>query len=111
MSDDSPEYRDAVEYEDAKMHTRELLANKSGKPFFKYLLKSLDVGILPAQGLDGLLLHNQLGYLRAGNELLKMLSEVDTKMAGIILAEIAKERNDELYKDYRKPSDGNDSGD
>lgn len=90
---------EAIEHRDALMDVRAVLATKSGKRFIKYLFKNLDVGELPELGMDGTLLSDRIGFLRAGNSIFKLITESSTEAAGAILAEVEKERQDAIYRE------------
>ena len=95
----SDEHKEAVEHRDALLDIAAILATSSGKRFFKYLFKELQVGELPAQGVEGNYLMDTLGFLRAGNAIFKLVAEADAGKAGEILAKIEREKYDELYKE------------
>ncbi len=92
--------KDAIEHRDAKLNIAAVIVTKPGREFFKYLLKSLDVGEVPELGMEGAFLHDRLGFLRAGNSIFKLMAEANAKITGELLAEIEKEKQDELYKNY-----------
>lgn len=97
QTDLSPEdIREAIEHRDMLLDIRALLATSSGKNFFKYLFKHFQVGELPEMGLDGTMLADTLGFLRAGNSVFKLVAEADAEMAGKFLAENEKEKYDRL---------------
>jgi hypothetical protein len=75
-----------------------LIKNPDARIVIKYILKSLEVGTLPPQGLSGEILHDYLGFLRAGKSIWEMVSQADHVVAGLILAEIQKEKHDEFIK-------------
>lgn len=89
----------AAEHRDAHLDARAILATASGRRFFKYLFKNLDVGQLPELGLEGNFLHDKLGSIRAGNEIFKLIAEAHPELAGLLLAEVEKERYEQLYKE------------
>lgn len=92
------EIADAIEHRDMLLALRAILSKKEGKDFIKYLFKSFDVGQPPPEGLEGSLLHDRLGFLRAGNSIFKIAAEADNEIAGLLLAQIEKERYDDLRK-------------
>lgn len=91
------EHKEAAEHRDAILCVRAVLATSEGKSFFKYLLKCFDVGEMPPQGLEGMFLHDLLGFRRAGTAIFKLASEADAAIAGALLAEVEKERHVELH--------------
>lgn len=92
----SEDIREAIEHRDILLDIRALLSSSSGKNFFKYLFKHFQVGELPEMGLDGTMLADTLGFLRAGNSVFKLVAEADAEMAGRFLAENEKEKYDRL---------------
>jgi len=99
--EESKERRDILEHQDVLLAIIQILKSKEGQDIFKYLFKSFDVGELPEQGLEGLQLHDRLGFLRAGNSIFKLISEADPKIAGSLLSTIERERYDDLIRQYR----------
>jgi hypothetical protein len=91
------EYRAACEHRDALIDIRWLQATAHGRRLFKYLLKSLDAAQVPEMHLEGQRLFERIGFLRAGNSIFKLTAEANPKLAGELIAEIEKERYDELY--------------
>ena len=73
-----------------------VVQTKAGKDFVKYLLKSFDIGELPAVGTSGDFLMDRLGFLRAGQSVFKMIAEASPDIAGQIIAQIEKERYAQL---------------
>jgi hypothetical protein len=92
------EVRLAQEHRDVLLAIKTELTTVSGRIFFKYLFKSLGVGELPELGLEGNLLMDKLGFLRAGNAVFNLVAQADPSWAARLLAEIQKERNDELFE-------------
>ncbi|HEY5236431.1 MAG TPA: hypothetical protein VIJ14_09655, partial [Rhabdochlamydiaceae bacterium] len=76
---------------------RAILQTGEGRRFFKYLIKYYSPIELTPMGLEGAILHEGLGQLRAYNELFKLISEADNKASGELLAENIKEQYDRLY--------------
>ncbi len=91
------EIKEAIEHRDVLLDVRAVLATNSGKKFFKYLFKHLEVTELPQFGLEGTMLSEKLGFLRAGNSIFKLIAEADANFAGAVLAEIEKERYAQMY--------------
>ena len=90
---------EAKKHQQALEDIRAILSIKPGRSFIKYLFDSLDVGELPALGINGEFLHDRLGFLRAGNAIFKIVAEADQREAGLILAQLEKERYDTLYEE------------
>lgn len=93
------EISEAIEHRDVLLDVRAILATPSGKNFFKYLFKSLDVVELPEIGLEGNLLMERLGFLRAGNSIFKLVAEANAEMAATLLAQTEKDRYAKIYAD------------
>lgn len=93
------ERREAIEHRDVLLAIRAILATSSGKVFFKYLFKQFEVAQLPEIGMEGTLLADKLGFLRAGRSIFELVSEADAEKAGQLLAENEKERYAKLYAD------------
>lgn len=93
------EVSEAIEHRDVLLDIRAILATASGRNFFKYLFKHLEVAELPPLGLEGVLLNDKLGFLRAGNSIFKLTSEADAAMAATLLAQTEKERYAQIYAD------------
>lgn len=91
------EIQERIEHRDALLAIREISATKRGKDLLRYLIKNFDVGQFPDLGLDGALLHDRLGFLRAGNSIFKLISEANAVVAGELLAQVEKERSEKLY--------------
>lgn len=91
------EVAEAVEHRDVLLNIRAILATNSGRDFFKYLFKHLEVCELPPVGLTGELLMDKLGSLRVGNQIFKLVAEADAQVAANILAITEKERYAKLY--------------
>jgi hypothetical protein len=96
-TEDKEELREAIEHRDALMDIRAILSTASGKRFFKYLIKNLEVGELPPLGIEGTLLSDKLGFLRAGNAVFKLTCEADFTVAATLLAEVEKEKYERLH--------------
>lgn len=99
MSLTSDEIKEAIEHRDVLLDLRAIIATSSGKNFLKYLFKHLEVGELPQLGLDGSMLMDKLGFLRAGNSIFKLVAEANAEVAGALLAQIEKDRYAQLYAD------------
>ena len=94
------ERREAIEHRDALLDIRAVLVTTSGRNFFKYLFKHLEVGEVPELGLEGNILHDKLGFLRAGNAIYKLTAEANAEIAGSLLAENEREKNAKLYAPF-----------
>jgi hypothetical protein len=81
---------------------KDVLATQSGRHFIKYLLKSFDVAETPEIGLPHDVLLDKMGFLRAGNSIFKIVSQANHEIAGALLAQIEKEKYEELLYDSRR---------
>ena len=95
------ERRAELEHRDVLLAIAALLKTKEGRSFFQYLFKSLDVGVVPEQGLSGEQLHDYLGFLRAGNSIYKLTCEADFEEAARIMSKIEREKYDDLIEQHR----------
>jgi len=89
-----------IEYLDrrkALMSIRTILDTEAGRVFFRFLFKEFEVGDLPPVGLDGSLLMDKIGSLRAGQVFFELAAEANPKVASAILAELKKEKYEKLY--------------
>lgn len=95
------EIEDALKHRDVILHIRAILATKSGIEFFKYLFEVFGVTELPEIGLEGQLLFEKMGFLRAGKSIFKLVSEADFNVAAQLIAKTEKEKADEIYKEFQ----------
>ncbi len=82
------------EYESMIQDLGLVLSTPQGQSVIKYLLKNLDFGELPATNIPSNLRDEYIGFLRGGQILFEMISQADTSKAGLILAQIQKEKMD-----------------
>ena len=71
-----------------------VLNTPPGQNFVKYLIKSFGVGELPGINIPDKLRDEYIGFLRAGQSVFEIVSQADTIKAGLILAQIQKEKYD-----------------
>lgn len=71
-----------------------VLTTPHGQNFIKYLMKHFSVADLPPIGLPDEVRQEYIGFLRAGQSLFEIVSQADTNKAGLILAQIQKEKFD-----------------
>lgn len=95
------EYAERIEHRDALLDVRAIVSTSAGIRFFKYLFKSLEVNELPELGLEGNLLHEKMGFLRAGNSIWKLVAEANAQVAANLLAENEKESYEKLVKQFQ----------
>lgn len=88
----------AAEHQDVLLAARAIITTKQGRKLFKYLLKSFEVSNPIPRNLDQSELQRYLGFHEAGTSLFKLLSEADSLIASGLLAEIEKDRQDEIYQ-------------
>lgn len=93
--------QESLEHRDVLLAIAVILKTKEGLDLFKYLFKNFDVTTLPEKGLEGVELHDRLGFLRAGNSIYKLACEADSRTAATILADTERRRYDELYHWHR----------
>ncbi len=83
--------KDEVEKRDIEEAIKTMMSSSQGKVFFKYLLKEFKVGELPPVGMEGPLLHDYLGFCRAGSNLFDIIINACPVETALILADIIKE--------------------
>lgn len=92
------ELKEAVEHQEVLDSIKGILKTGDGRKFLKYLFKSFDLLVLPELGLEGNFLMERLGHLRAGNSIFKIAAEADAETTAAILAQLEKDRQDEIYQ-------------
>lgn len=97
MTDD--ERKEALAHRDVLLDIRAVLTTSPGMRFIKYLFREFEVGQLPPLGIEGSLLMDKLGSLRAGSALFVLVAEANAELAAKLLAEIEKEKYVQIYKD------------
>ena len=90
------EMKERLEHRGVLQDIQWLIDTKAGKNFVKYLFKNFEVGELPPVGINGDLLMDRLGFLRAGNSIFKIIAEANSEAAGQILGQIEKEKYAEM---------------
>ena len=101
--------KEAIEQRDAQLNLKAILATDPGRNFIKFLLVNFDVGELPEKGIEGVELHETIGFLRAGQSIFQIVSQANRQIAGEILANIQGDKYDyqiQLSKIENGPSDG-----
>lgn len=73
-----------------------VLATPPGKVLAKYLIRELDVAKQPELGLEGTMLSDKIGFLRAGSSIFNIFAQANPEVTGALLAQIMKEEQDEL---------------
>ncbi|MGL4559103.1 MAG: hypothetical protein ACRCV5_16500 [Afipia sp.] len=98
LSDELVEMR---EHADVIRAVHGIMQTRDGRNFLRYVFKNLEVAELPAIGMTGELLADKLGFLRAGNSIYKLAMQADSAIAAEILAQVEKDRYDELLAALR----------
>lgn len=92
------EVSERLEHRDVLLNIQAIIATGPGQNFFKYLFKHFEVAELPPVGMDGSLLMDKLGSLRAGNAIFKLVSEANPQLAGSILAQVERDKYEYINK-------------
>lgn len=93
--------RENIKHRDVLLAIASILQTDEGQRLFSYLFESLDVAVTPEQGLKGEILHDRIGFLRAGNSIYKLACEADWQKAALILTKTERRRYDELIEQHR----------
>lgn len=93
--------REALEHRDMLMDVRAVLLTSHGQSLFRYLFRNLEVTELPQMGIEGNLLHDHLGFLRAGRSIFKLAAEANPELAGQLLASVEREKHDKLLREAK----------
>ncbi len=93
--------KEDIEHRDVLLAIGSLLKTPEGLNLFKYLFKNFEVANLPDKSLEGIELHEALGFLRAGNSIYKLACESASEIAGSIIAKIERERYEDLREQFR----------
>lgn len=81
------------EHEQMLIDLNFILQRLDGQRLFKYLFKHFGVLDLPPLNIDPDFRLDMMGYLRAGRALFEIASQANAQTAGLILAEIQKEKH------------------
>jgi len=93
------EIQERLEHRDVLLAIREILTTQSGQIFFKYLFKYFEIGVLPPVGMEGNILSDNLGFLRAGVAIFDLASEANPHLSATFLADIKKEKYERLRRE------------
>jgi len=93
--------QEALEHRDVLLAIASILKSSEGIKLFRYFFKSFDVAKLPEQSMEGNILHEYLGFLRAGNSIYKLVCEADFEISASILSKLERERYDDINEQYR----------
>ena len=98
------ERQEALEHRDVLLAIGAILKNNEGIQLFSYLFKSLNVATVPT-AIEGNLLHEELGFLKAGNSIYKLVCEADFEIAASILSKLERQRYDDLHREHEDTSE------
>lgn len=93
--------QEKLEHRNVLLAIASIIKTKEGTKIFEYLFKNLDVAVLPERGMEGNILHEYLGFLRAGSSIYKLACEADSETAANILAKLERKRYEQLYEQHR----------
>lgn len=93
--------REQIEHRDVLLAIASLIKTKEGNQLFSYLFKNFEATNLPDRTMQGEVLHEYLGFLRAGNSIYKLACEADSEMAASIIAKIERKRYEQIYEQHR----------
>jgi len=93
--------QESVEHQNVLLALRAILQTPNGVTLFSYLFKNFNVGEMPVRGLTEVELHENLGFLRAGNSIYKLICEADASISASILSELERKRYEQEYHKYR----------
>lgn len=98
---------DAIDHQNTLKSIQVVMSMSHGRNFIKYLFKNFCVGDFPPVGLKGDDLLEYMSYLRAGNSIYKIILEATPELAGQLITEIERGRQDAERKIYsNESSDG-----
>lgn len=98
------EIQERIEHQDVLLALGAIMKTKQGFQIIKYLYKHLDVMCTPEYGMEGNILFEYLGHLRAGNSIFKLASEADPEISASILAQLEREKYEYINKQYANRS-------
>lgn len=93
--------RENIEERDVLLAIAALIKTPEGKKLFRYLFKNLEVLNLPDKGMNEHILHEYLGFLRAGNSIYKLACRAASETASDIMAKIERERHEDEHEQQR----------
>jgi len=99
------ERQEALEHRDVLLAIGVLLKQQEGVQLFEYLFKTLDVTQLPESDMEDKILHEYLGFLRAGNAIYKLVCEADHVEAASILSKLERKRYEQIHEQHRVEHD------
>ena len=102
--------KEMLEHQNVLLAISAILKTDNGQKLFKYLFKTLDVFEVPAVEMEGKILYEYLGHLRAGNSIYKLASEASSEAAAAIMAKIEREKYEDKYEQFRIEQGIDDTG-
>lgn len=97
---ETKEQREMLDHRKAIEAIATILKMDAGRKTFEYLLKHISPVQLPELGLEGALMHDRMGFCRAGRSIYDLAVQADFKIAAEIMAKVEKEKLDEIaYED------------
>lgn len=93
--------QERLEHRDVLLAIGAVIKTKEGQQIFEYLFKHFEIAALPPRHETGEILHEHLGFLRAGNSIYKLVCEAASESAASILAKTERKRYDDAYHKYR----------
>lgn len=91
-------YAEITEHEVMLQDLSLVLATPPGQNLIKYLMKHFGVGELPEINIPTNLRDEYIGFLRAGQSIFEICAQADNIKAGLILAQIQKEKYEKLQE-------------
>lgn len=95
------ERQERLEHRDVLLAIAAIIKTHEGQKLFEYLFKNFEIAALPPRELKGELLHEHLGFLRAGNSIYKLVCEAASESAASIITTTERKRYEELNHQYR----------
>lgn len=93
--------QERLEHRDVLLAIGAIIKTDEGRKLFKYFFKNFDVAEVPEPGTEGIILHEYLGFLRAGNSIYKLACEADSEIAASLLSKLEREKYDNICEQYR----------
>jgi hypothetical protein len=93
--------QEAVEHQNVLLAIASIINTDEGRTLFSYLFKNFEVTTLPDKSFEGNMLHEYLGFLRAGNSIYKLACEAASEQAAQITAKLERKRYDDLLEQFR----------
>lgn len=94
------ERKEQIEHRDVLLAIASILKSNEGQTIFKYLFKNFEVAQTPPIEMQGNILHETLGFLRAGNSIYKLTCEADFEISALLLSKLERERYEQIRTEY-----------